>query len=106
MLRQLQKVYSISLRKKHHYSARLSAKECFSVNFSRTQKMKKSFTRIGVFIWNSFPHSKTFNISNFSKKIKSLLLNTLDKEDNYSNVAYLIEYFTKLTYLHCDFSLF
>ena len=94
MLRQLQKVYSISLRKKHHYSARLSAKECFSVNFSRTQKMKKSFTRIQV---------KTLNISNFRKKIKSLLLNTLDKEDNYSNVTYLIEYFTKLTYLHCDF---
>ena len=49
---------------------------------------------------------KTLNISNFRKKIKSLLLNTLDKEDNYSNVTYLIEYFTKLTYLHCDFSLF
>ena len=49
---------------------------------------------------------KTLNISNFRKKIKSLLLNTLDTEDNYSNVTYLIEYFTKLTYLHCDFSLF
>ena len=49
---------------------------------------------------------KTLNISNFRKKIKSLLLNTLDKEDNYSNVTYLIENSTKLTYLHCDFSLF
>ena len=33
---------------KHHYNTRLSAKECFSVKFSRTEKMKKSFTRIGV----------------------------------------------------------
>ena len=55
--------------------------------------MKKSFTRIGVTIWNSIPHSvKTPNLSNFRKKIKSLLLNTLDNEDNYLNVTYLIQY--------------
>ena len=60
--------------------------------------MKKSFTRIGVTIWNSIPHSvKTPNLSNFRKKIKRLLLNTLDNEDNYLNVSYLIEYFKKLT---------
>ena len=83
---------------KHHYNTRLSAKECFSVKFSRTEKMKKSFTRIGVSIWNSIPLSvKTLNISNFRKKIKSLLLNVLGNEDNYLNVNYLIEYFVKLT---------
>ena len=60
--------------------------------------MKKSFTRIGVTIWNSIPNSvKTPNLSNFRKKIKRLLLNTLDNEDNYLNVSYLIEYFKKLT---------
>ena len=54
---------------KHHYNTRLSAKECFSVKFSRTEKMKKSFTRIAVSIWNSIPLSvKTLNISNFRKK--------------------------------------
>ena len=59
--------------------------------------MKKSFTRIGVSIWNSIPLSvKTLNISNFRKKIKSLLLNVLGNEDNYLNVNYLIEYFVKL----------
>ena len=53
-----------------------------------------SFTRIGESIWNSIPHSvKTLNLSNFRKKIKSLLLNVLDKEDIYLNVTYLIEYF-------------
>ena len=58
---------------KHHYKTQLSAKECFSVKFSRTEKMKKSFTRIGVSIWNSIPLSvKTLNISNFRKKIKLL----------------------------------
>ena len=40
--------------------------------------------------WNSIP----FNISNFRKKIKSLLLNVLGNEDDYLNVNYLIEYFS------------
>ena len=58
----------------------------------------KNFTRIAVSIWNSIPLSvKTLNISNFRKKIKSLLLNVLGNEDNYLNVNYLIEYFMKLT---------
>ena len=55
---------------KHHYKMQLSAKECFSVKFSRTEKiLENTFTRIGVSIWNSIPLSvKTLNISNFRKK--------------------------------------
>ena len=53
---------------KHHHTPQISAKECFSIKFSRTEKMKKSFTTIGVSIWNSIPLSdKSFNISIFSK---------------------------------------
>ena len=60
--------------------------------------MKKSFTRIGVSIWNSIPLSvKTLNVSNFRKKIKLLLLNVLGNEDDYLNIKFLIEYFVKLT---------
>ena len=55
---------------KDHYNKRLFAKECFSFKFYRTGKMKKSFTRIGVSIWNSIPHSvETLNLSNFRQKI-------------------------------------
>ena len=83
---------------KHHYNTLLSAKECFSVKFSGPEKIINSLTRIAVFIANSIPLSvKTLNISNFRKKIKSLLLNVLRNEHNYLNVNYLIEYFTKLT---------
>ena len=61
--------------------------------------MKKSFTRIDVTIWNSIPQPvKLPNLSSFRRKIKSLLLNTLDNEDNYLNVTHLIEYFKKLTW--------
>ena len=50
--------------------------------------MKKSFTRIDVTIWNSIPQPvKLPNLSSFRRKIKSLLLNTLDNEDNYLNVT-------------------
>ena len=54
--------------------------------------MKKSFTRIGVSVCNSIPHSFFVN-----KNIKLLLLNALDNEENYLNVTYLIEYFKKRT---------
>ena len=58
-----------NINTKHHYKMRLSAKEYFSVKFSRTEKMKTSLTRIGMSIWNSIPLSvKTLNISNFGKK--------------------------------------
>ena len=57
------------IKTKHYYNKRLSAIECFSVKFSRTEKMKKSFTRIAVSIWNSIPLSvKTLNTSNCRKK--------------------------------------
>ena len=42
---------------------------------------------------HSIPLSvKTLNVSNFRKKVKSLLLNVLGNEDNYLNVNFLIEY--------------
>ena len=58
----------------------------------RTEKMKKKYlTRIGVSIWNSILLSvKTLKISNFRKKIKSLLLDVLGNEDNYLNFNYLL----------------
>ena len=72
-LRQLQKVFSISLRKSvpniiiiRDY---LQRNVSLSISLELKKKMKKSFTRIGVTIWNSIPHSvKTHNLSNFRKK--------------------------------------
>jgi len=52
-----------------------STNECFSVKFLRTEKMKKSFTRIlfGVPVWNSIPRSMKLLIkSKFLNKIKEL----------------------------------
>ena len=70
MLRQLLKVVSISLRKTIQniiiLRDYLQKNVSLRVKFSRTEKMKKSFTRIGVSIWNSIPLSvKTLNISTY-----------------------------------------
>ena len=101
MLRQLLKVFSISLRtsiqniiiRRDYLQKNISLS-----NSLELKKMKTSLTRIGMSIWNSIPLSlKTLNVSNIRKKIKSLLLNVLCNEDNYLNVNFLIEYFVKLT---------
>ena len=115
MLRQLLKVFSISLRKSVQNIIIIRDYLQKNVSLSNSLELKKwknLFTRIGVSIWNSIPLSvKTLNISNFRKKIKSLLLNVLGNEDNYLNVNYLIEYFVKLTWYvvytsSCNFTLF
>ena len=80
---------------KHHYNTRLSAKECFSLKSSRTEKLKNLLLELVCLFGILFHFLLTLNITNF-RKIKSLLLNVLGDEDNYLNVNYLIEYFVKL----------
>ena len=80
---------------KHHYNTRLSAKECFSLKSSRTEKLKNLLLELVCLFEILFHFLLTLNIINF-RKIKSLLLNVLGNEDNYLNVNYLIEYFVKL----------
>jgi len=58
----LDKFAKINTNTKHHYNTRLSTKE---FKFSRPEKMKKSFTRIGVSICNSIPHSVFVKKSNY-----------------------------------------
>ena len=85
-------------RTMHNYNTRSSSNECFTVKTSRTEKMKKSFTRIGVSIWNSIPLSlKSLNKSAYQNKIKKLLLDVLNCEDDYIEVSKLIKHFATLT---------
>ena len=55
------------------------------------------FSRIGAQIWNSIPYSiKLLKRSSFRKKIKELLLNFLQSEDDYVKVSHLIKLFSTL----------
>ena len=90
-LRQLQKVFAISLRKSVPNIIIICDYLQRNVSLSisvELKKWKKSFTRIGVTIWNSIPHSvKTPNSSNFYLIfVKKLNHYSLDNEDNYLNV--------------------
>ena len=85
-------------RTMHNYNTRSSSNECFTVKTSRTEEMKKSFPRIGVSIWNSIPLSlKSLNKSAYQNKIKKLLLDVLNCEDDYIEVSKLIKHFATLT---------
>ena len=54
--------------------------------------------RIGVSIWNSIPLSlKSLNKSAYQNKIKKLLLDVLNCEDDYIEVSKLIKHFATLT---------
>ena len=58
------------------------------VKASRTERMKNSFAKIEVWIWNSIPRSvRLFCKSKFSKAIKKIRFNTLELEDNYTEVS-------------------
>ena len=114
MQRQLLKVFSISFWKpiQNTIIIRDYLQKNISLSNSLEREKWKNLLLELVSIWNSIPLSvKTLNISNFRKKIKSLLLNVLGNEDNYLNVNYLIVYFVKLTWYvvytsSCNFSLF
>ena len=86
------------IRTMHNSNKRSSSNECFTVKTSRTEKMKKSVTRIGVLIWNSIPLSlKSLNKSAYQNKVKKLLLDVLNCEDDYIEVSKLIKRFATLT---------
>ena len=79
---------------KHHYNTRLSTKECFPVDFSRTKKKWKHLSLELVWLFGILFHI-LLKLTPYLIFL-SLLLNTIDNEENYFNVTYLIEYFKKL----------
>ena len=59
--------------------------------------MKKSFARIGVSICNSIPYSvKSLSKSKSRNKIKQILLETLELENDYIEVSQLLNYFSNM----------
>ena len=102
MLRQLQKVFSISLRKSIQNIIILRdylQKNVSLSNFLELKKWKNLLLEL-VCLFGILFHFllRHLNVSNFGKKIKSLLLNVLGNEDNYLNVNYYTS--------SCNFSLF
>lgn len=115
MLRQLLKVFSISLRKsiQNIIIIRDYLQKNASLSNSLELKKWKNLLLESVCLFGILFHFllRLSTLFNFRKKIKSLLLNVLGNEDNYLNVNFLIEYFVKLTWYivytsSCNFRLF
>ena len=72
----------------HNYNRTRSAsnQHCY-VEYSRTEKRKKSFPRTGALISKGLPKSlKSLRKSQFISKIKKILLEFLQKADDYTDV--------------------
>ena len=76
MLRQLLKVFSISLRKSIQNTIIIRDYLQKNVSLSNSLELKKLKNLLLLSV-------KTLNLFNFCKKIKSLPLNVLGNEDNY-----------------------
>ena len=101
MLRQLLKVFSISLRKSVQNIIIIRDYLQKNVSLSNSLELKKrkhlllELVCLSAILFRFLLRLSTYLI--FVKKNKSLLLNVLGNEDNYLNVNYLIEHFVKLT---------
>ena len=64
----------------------------------QTERMGRFFARIVGSIWNSIPYSvKSLSKSKSRNKIKQILLETLELENDYIEVSQLLNYFSNLS---------
>ena len=78
--------------KVHSYNTRSSASSNFFINKSRLEIKRKSFSRVGARLWNELPTKlRKQPQTKFKKKIRWILFNILEIEDNYIEVETLIK---------------
>ena len=76
----------------HPYNTRSSSRGYFFVQYSRLEKQNKSFSRVGVKVWNSLPvEMRHTSKANFKRKIHNLLLQNFSEADDYTDLPDLIK---------------
>ena len=61
------------------YTTRSSTSQLFRVKHSKLKMQKKTFSRVGVKVWNKMPNEyKNLSKKSFEKETKRVLLNILD----------------------------
>ena len=76
----------------HPYNTRSSSKGNFSVQYSRLEKQNRSFSRVGVKVWNSLPvEMRHTPKTNFKRKIHRLILQKFSEADDYIELPDLIK---------------
>ena len=77
--------------KVHSYNTRSSASKNFFIKMSRIEIKRNSFSRVDARLWNELPTKLRMQPKmKFKKKIRWILFNILELEDNYIDVETLI----------------
>ena len=78
--------------KYHNYDTRMVAKDNLYINSSRLELQKRSFSRVGILIWNSIDlNLRSSRKQTFKAKIHQALLTILKDQNDYVNVPMIIE---------------
>ena len=88
-----QNIYNLltSTQDIHQYNTPSASSGNDSINHSRLNRHKNSFSIIGAKIWNSIPESyRRLPKHIFKKKIQALLFVTLETLDSYADTRFLI----------------
>ena len=81
-----------SIADTHNYSTRSAVRGNLYLPSSRLNARAKSFSRIGVKVWNSLPPSvRRLSKSSFSKGFKSILSDALSSSDDYIDLTQIMQ---------------
>ena len=84
----------------HPYNTRSSSRGNFFVQYSRLEKQNKTFSRVGVKVWNSLPvEMRHLSKTNCKRKSHNLLLQKFSEADDYIDLPNL--YFENSVYYIC-----
>ena len=76
----------------HSYNTRSSTSGNLYVQNSRLEMQRRSFSRLGVRLWNEIPcHMRVLPKNTFKKVLRTSLLNILQNEDDYIQIPVIIK---------------
>ena len=76
----------------HSYNTRSSTSGNLYVQNSRLEMQRRSFSRLGVRLWNEIPcHMRVLPKNKFKKVLRTSLLNILQNEDDYIQIPVIIK---------------
>ena len=78
----------------HSYNTQASVSKNLYIQKSNTEIKRKSFSTTGAKLWNEIPTKfRALPKATFKKRIQMILLNTLENEDSYKDLEYIISKF-------------
>ena len=81
----------VHMAKIHSNNTRASVSKNFYIQKSNIEIQRKSLSRIGAKLWNEIPTKlRALPKATFKKKIQMILLKTMENEDSYKDLEFII----------------